>query len=136
MTLTGGCHCGAVRYQIDGEPLHGGQALCHCSDCRRCAGAPMVGWAMYPEDALTVTQGSPREYASSDTGRRWFCETCGTGLFYRNATNLPGLVDVQASTLDDPDAVPAAAHIQTAEQIGWMKDAHSLPQFERFPGGA
>ena len=81
MTLTGGCHCGAVRYEIDGEPMHGGQALCHCTDCRRCAGAPMVGWAMYPEDALTVTQGSPREYASSDTGRRWFCETCGTGLF-------------------------------------------------------
>jgi len=136
MTLTGGCHCGAVRYAVEGEPMHGGQALCHCSDCRRAAGAPMVGWAMYMEDALTVTQGEARKYASSEHGRRWFCGNCGTGLFYRNQQNLPGLVDIQAATLDTPEAVPAAAHIQTAERVSWMKDAHELPVFERYPAGA
>ena len=31
--LTGGCHCGAIRYEVEGEPQH--SALCHCSDCRR-----------------------------------------------------------------------------------------------------
>ncbi|MCP3730737.1 GFA family protein [Sphingomonas sp. MG17] len=134
MTLTGGCHCGAIRYSLEGDPLHGGQALCHCSDCRRSAGAPMVGWAMFATNALSVTRGEAREYASSDHGRRWFCETCGTGLFYRNAQNLPGLVDIQAATLDDPDAIPAVAHIQTAERIGWMKNTHQVPEFERFPG--
>lgn len=134
MTLTGGCHCGAIRYSLEGEPLHGGQALCHCSDCRRAAGAPMVGWSMFAEDAVTVTQGEAREYVSSEHGRRWFCETCGSGLFYRNAQTLPGIVDVQAATLDDPDAIPAVAHVQVAERVGWMNDAHQLPQFERYPG--
>jgi hypothetical protein len=134
MSITGGCHCGEIRYELHGEPLHGGQTLCHCSDCRRAAGAPIVGWAMYPEDALTVLQGEGREYASSEHGRRWFCSTCGTGLFYRNQQMLPGLVDVQAATLDDPEAVPAAAHIQVAERVSWMAQAHQLPTFDRFPG--
>ena len=131
MTITGGCHCGAIRYAIEGEPIT--HALCHCRDCRRHAGAPLVGWTMYREDQVTLTQGTPRTYQSSTDGRRQFCPACGTGLFYTNAAMLPGIVDVQSATYDDPDAVPARIQIQLAERIGWMKDAHELPGFERFP---
>lgn len=129
--LTGQCHCGAVKYQVSGDALN--HALCHCKDCRRHAGAPMVGWTMYPASALEVTGGTPKVYASSTQGRRHFCGDCGTGLFYINETMLPGIVDIQSATYDDPDAVPAQAHIQTADRIGWMKDVHNLPSFERFP---
>lgn len=128
--LTGGCHCGAIRYEIQGEPLN--HALCHCTDCRRNAGAPMVGWAMMSDEQLVVT-GEASIYASSEHGRRHFCIQCGTGLFYSNAENLPGLVDVQTGTLDEPEKLPAQAHIQTADRLPWMEDAHSLPQFERYP---
>jgi hypothetical protein len=93
----------------------------------------MVGWAMYPEAAVKITKGTPKVYESSRYGRRYFCDHCGTGLLYSNAEVLPGLIDVQSATYDNPDAVPAGAHIQVAERIGWMKDAHELPQFERFP---
>jgi hypothetical protein len=55
------------------------------------------------------------------------------GLFYRNADLLPGVVEVQVATLDDPDALPPTMHIQTAEQIDWMKTAHQLPRWDRFP---
>jgi hypothetical protein len=64
---------------------------------------------------------------------RSFCADCGTGLFYRNAEILPGVVDVQVATLDDPEALPPTVHIQTAEQIGWMRTAHELPRIDRFP---
>ncbi len=131
MKLAGGCHCGAIRYEVDGDALT--HAPCHCSDCRRHAGAPMVGWTMYPEVALTVTKGVPKIYESSQHGRRHFCGNCGTGLFYFNAEILPGIVDVQSATYDDPDAVPARVHIQVAERIGWMANAHQLPQHERYP---
>lgn len=134
MPLTGGCYCSEIRYEVEGEPLNGGQALCHCADCRRSAGAPMVGWAMFPEDALTVTKGEAKAFASSEHGRRWFCATCGSGLFYRNDEMLPGVVDIQAATFDDPEAVPAVAHIQVAERLSWMKQASELPEFERYPG--
>ena len=93
----------------------------------------MVGWTMYAEDAVKVTKGQPKVYASSEHGRRHFCADCGTGLFYINANILPGIIDIQSATYDDPDAVPAMAHIQVAERIGWMERAHELPGFERYP---
>ena len=128
--LSGSCHCGAIRYEITGEPIN--HALCHCTDCRRASGAPMVGWAMVRNEDMTVS-GEPSVYASSEHGRRHFCVQCGTGLFYTNAQNVPGLVDVQAATLDDPDALPPQCHIQVADRIGWMENTESLPEFERYP---
>jgi hypothetical protein len=93
----------------------------------------MVGWAMYSSNVLVVTQGSPKVYASSEHGRRHFCGDCGTGLFYTNAVILPGIVDVQSATYDNPDAVPPRAHVQVAQRIAWMAAAHDLPMFERYP---
>ena len=131
MTRSGQCLCGAIRYQLSGEPKS--VALCHCSDCRRSAGAPMVAWAMFPEAALTLTQGTPKTINSSGTAMRSFCADCGSGLFYRNEKNLPGIVDVQSGTLDDPNALPPAVQVQTAERLGWMKQFQDLPEFERYP---
>jgi len=127
----GGCHCGAIRYEVTGEPLH--HALCHCADCRRSAGAPMVGWTMFPEAQVRIVKGEPKTYTSSEHGRRLFCAACGTGLFYTNAAMLPGMIDVQSGTYDDPEAFPPGAHIQSAERLGWMESAHELPSFERYP---
>jgi hypothetical protein len=93
----------------------------------------MVGWAMFRQDAVSVTQGVPRIYRSSEHGRRHFCADCGTGLFYVNEQMLPGIIDVQSATFDEPAAIPAQAHIQVAERIPWMAHAHELPSFERFP---
>ena len=131
MTRTGGCHCGAIRYEAGGEPKT--HALCHCRDCRRHAGAPMVGWTMFAIDAVKTVRGTPKVYASSAHGRRHFCPECGAGLYYINHHMLPGIIDVQSATFDDPDAVPARAHIQVAERIKWMERVHELPAFDRFP---
>jgi hypothetical protein len=131
MSITGGCHCGAIRYEVNGDLIV--HALCHCTDCRRHSGAPMVGWTMYPADAVKVTQGEPKVYASSEHGRRHFCANCGTGLFYVNDVNLPGIIDIQSGTYDDPGVVAPVAHIQIADRIGWMARVHELPVFERFP---
>lgn len=129
--LKGHCHCGAIRYEISGKPIY--SALCHCGDCRRHAGAPVVGWTAYPEGGLKVLQGTPKVYRSSENGRRHFCPNCGTGLFYFNAVNLPGIADIQTATLDDPAAVAPMIHVQTAERLAWMEAAHKLPSFERYP---
>ncbi len=129
--IEGGCHCGAIRYRVEGAAMT--HALCHCTDCRRHAGAPMVGWTMYTESACTMTRGTPKIYASSEHGRRYFCADCGTGLFYKNDKVLPGIIDIQSATYDDPAAVPARVHIQIAERISWMEHAHELPTFQRYP---
>ena len=131
MGLSGGCQCGAVRYAVNGTPQN--VALCHCKDCRKSSGAPMVAWAAFAESEFTILQGELTTYNSSGSALRSFCGKCGTGIAYRNAEYLPGIVDIQSATLDDPDALPAAAHIQVAERIGWMAETHNLPEFHRFP---
>lgn len=128
----GGCQCGAVRYRATGAAKH--VALCHCADCRKSAGAPMVAWAAFAEEDFAVTKGEPRTINSSGSSMRSFCPDCGTGLFFRNADVLPGLVDIQSATLDDPDALPPQVHIQVAERIGWMETQGNLPHFARYPG--
>ncbi|WP_430418895.1 GFA family protein [Phenylobacterium sp.] len=129
--LTGRCHCGAITYEMGEQTVH--HTLCHCTDCRRSAGAPMVAWGMVPADQITI-HGAPHVYASSEHGRRHFCPACGTGLFYTNDEIFPGLIDVQTATLDDPAALQPTAHIQVAERIAWMATAHGLPAFDRYPG--
>ncbi|WP_373486979.1 GFA family protein [Blastomonas sp.] len=135
---TGGCHCGAVRYAVaapadDAEAPR--TALCHCSDCQHCAGAPVVGWTAVSSGSFRLVSGTPAVYRSSEHAQRSFCPQCGTGLFYVNEVVLPGIVDIQTATFDDANAFPAMAHIQTAEQLAWMGTAHELPAFERYPEG-
>ena len=131
MAITGGCMCGAVRYEAEGEPQH--NALCHCTDCRRAAGAPMVGWALFPQDRVTIT-GTPADYNSSGDVHRRFCGTCGTGLFFYSESMFPGMVDIQAATFDEPDALAPSACIQLADAPKWMMGVAELPKFDRYPG--
>jgi hypothetical protein len=128
---TGGCHCGAVRYEVEGAPEH--HCLCFCSDCRRHAGAPMVGWALFPNERFRIVQGSPRTYASSEHALRHFCADCGTSLFYTNEQIFPSQTDIQTGTLDDPNALGPQARIQLADAPEWARHVDSLPGFERYP---
>ena len=132
MGQTGGCHCGAVRYAVVGEPQH--VSLCHCSDCRRSAGAPVVSWAAFSKENFKVTSGKARSRNSSGDAYRHFCPDCGTGLWYTNETMLPGLVDIQTATLDDPETLIPVLHVQTAEELSWMNHIQRLPKYYRYPG--
>lgn len=127
----GGCHCGAIRYSVEGDPAH--SALCHCSDCCKSAGAPMVGWALFSAAQVAI-EGEPVKYRSSENATRHFCAHCGTGLFYTNDVIFPGMIDVQTGTLDDSTAYPPTARIQVAEAAHWMEHISDLPKFERYPG--
>ena len=131
MIVEGRCHCGAVSYVAQGAAEH--HTLCHCTDCRRWSGAPMCGWLGYKADQVAII-GETVDYASSEHGRREFCPTCGTGMFYRNEVVLPGMIDIPSGTLDDPGAVPPSAHIMASERLAWMDGVNSLPEFRTYPG--
>ena len=127
----GGCQCGAVRYRIEGEIEH--HALCHCADCRASAGAPVVAWIAVKEDQFAVLQGPLTTYEGKNGALRQFCPKCGTGLFYRNAEMLPGIVEVQSATLDNAADFLPEAQIQCTERLPWMTTLSSLPEFARYP---
>ena len=132
MNHVGQCLCGAIHYEVSGTP--NSVSICHCVDCRRSSGAPMVSWAEFPEAQVNVTKGVLKTINSSGAAMRSFCGECGSGIFYRNAEILPGVVEVQSATLNDPGLLPPTMQIQTAERISWMKHLDALPAYERFPG--
>src|SRR4051812_35089472 len=113
--------CRAAIAALSATRLRARLSTTRCVVAGIVAGTPMVGWTMYRQDAVKVTKGTPKVYASSENGRRHFCSDCRTGLFYTNTEEvLSGIIDIQSATYDDPDAVPAQAHIQVAERIRWM----------------
>lgn len=129
--IEGGCRCGAIRYEASGEPAH--HALCHCRDCQMASGAPVLAWLAMPAEGFEITKGEPVRYTAPSGSMRAFCGTCGTPLFFVNEAALPGIVDIQSVTLDQPDKFTPQAQIQTAERRPYMAKLDDLPAFERFP---
>lgn len=129
--LHGRCHCGDVHFQVPDQAV--ASSICHCSDCRRQSGAPLLAWAMFARESVLI-EGKPKVYASSENGRRSFCVSCGAGLFFTNAAlEKMGMMQVRIAAFDDPDAIIPQFQVQTAERVKWAATAHALPAFERFP---
>jgi hypothetical protein len=130
--IAGGCHCGAIRYRFATEPSI--VSVCHCRDCQRSAGAPLVAWADFADTDLQLTRGTPKQVNTSGATTRAFCPDCGSGLFYWNPQFLPGIVAVQSASLDDPDAWAPTAQVQVAERQSWVSALATLEAHERYPG--
>ena len=128
LTATGGCLCGAVRYEVRG-PLRP-VVNCHCSQCRRWGGHFAAATAARREDLTLVESGGLRWYGSSPTARRGFCSACGSGLFWEAVSG--GRVSIMAGTLDGPTGLDTAAHIFAADAGDYYAIHDDLP---RHPAG-
>ena len=124
MALEGGCLCGRVRYVAEGGPFH--MTLCHCADCRRATGAPMVGWFSVRPDTLRFMGAEPRRFQSSPGVTRSFCPDCGTPLTFQDQ---PEAIDVTTCSLDHPELLPPADHTRTSGQLPWIRLADNLPRY-------
>ena len=124
----GGCLCGAVRYRAQAAPLSA--PYCHCSLCRRAAGAPVVAWATFAVEDFAFTRGTPLRYASSTRATRQFCGRCGSQLTFQyneGATDI----DVTIATLDEPRRVAPTEHLWLGDRVPWLKIVDDLPRHER-----
>ena len=108
----GGCLCGAVRFEAQGEPYRVG--LCHCLDCRKHHGALFHASAIYPADAVTVS-GETADYAG-----RHFCPRCGSSVFGRSDDEI----EVNIGCLDTPDQFRPTYELWMVRREAW------LPPFE------
>lgn len=131
--VTGGCFCGAVRYAIRGQPRE--VSHCHCTMCRRAAGAPVVTWATYARDAVRVVTGSPAELRSSPPVTRTFCGGCGTPLTFAT-TAEPEWIDVTVASMDRPEDMPPGDHIWADDALPWLVLDDDLPRHPRGHGDA
>lgn len=121
----GGCECGALRYQVTGEPYETG--YCHCVTCRRTSGAPVQAFARVKEEQFRYIKGEPKIYYSSDWGQREFCDDCGSQLTYR-ARQAPHDVAFNTPTLDDPSIWPPERHVWHHQRISWFEVKDNLPR--------
>lgn len=117
--ITGGCQCGAVRYEIDGEPM---LALhCECLDCKKSSGAGHVTAGAFPEAAVTIT-GTLKSYASTAdsgaTATRGFCPNCGGRISFKSS-GVPGMLAISAGSMDDPGAISPVIAVYHKRHASW-----------------
>jgi hypothetical protein len=102
LPLTGGCGCGAVRFEID-APLVGA-VYCHCTRCQRRTGSAAAASGRVAPGSLRVVRGEEqlREWAPESGMEKVFCGACGSALFARD----PETGEVRAVRLGAFDADP------------------------------
>ncbi len=126
MPITGGCLCGAVRFQITAKPL--AAYYCHCTMCQKSGGGPFMAGATVPLEGFTYTKGSPLRYESSPGIVRLFCGACGSPVGYQAAEN-PKLADFALGCLDDPNIIKPESHQFTSTQVSWCQLHDDLPRY-------
>jgi hypothetical protein len=135
LTHTGGCRCGTVRYQASGPASN--LCYCHCTSCRRTAGASPVAWGTFARTRFGITAGELAESRSSPAVLRGFCAACGTCLTYRRE-GRGDEIDVTLASLDEPGRLAPQMHVWVEDKLPWVLIADHLPQYRRgdsSPGG-
>jgi hypothetical protein len=122
--MTGGCLCGAVRYDTKQPPFF--TSYCHCEDCRRAAGAPVVLWSFFRGHEPEWNKGNPRTFLWS--GReRFFCGDCGTPLMFRDP-QIPGVYEMTTCSLEMVASITPNDHNWTCDQLPWFEVHDTLPR--------
>ncbi len=133
MKISGGCLCGAVRYESSAEPLV--TRVCWCRLCQYLGAGSGTVNVCFKTESFKV-QGATTDYSNiADSGNvlhRRFCPTCGTPLFSA-AESRPHLVFVRAGTLDDPRHAQPSVTIWTSAAPDWACISPDLPRVERQP---
>lgn len=134
-SFQGGCHCGAIRFEAEGDPVM--VVHCHCTDCQKITGAHMATVAGVPEASFRVVKGEPKVYATTgDSGgkvNRSFCSHCGSTLFSR-VDAMPDVVFVEAGGLDDASGLEPSMHIYTRSAQPWARIPEDMQAFPTMPG--
>jgi len=132
--LTGGCACGAIRYECNAEPVL--ILNCHCRDCQRSSGSPFSSFIVVASEAFKIVKGSPRIHASpSEMGgmtRRGFCADCGSPIQGR-PDGVPHIVAIRTASLDNPGGFVPQMDVWTSDAHPWENRDPALPSFEKYP---
>jgi hypothetical protein len=113
---TGGCRCGATRFDARGAPKFVGN--CHCEDCRRATGAAFSTYVGYL-DGDVAWSGAPRKIFESSSGvRRGFCGACGTPLSYQGS-KWAGETHLFVGAFDEASDLIPTGDVFSKEALPW-----------------
>lgn len=130
----GGCACGAIRYEISGEPL--AMNDCQCRDCQRKSGTGHGSYLSFPNRAQVKLSGAATHWDllgdSGNAKTRAFCPTCGSPV-YLTFSAMPDVFTVHAASLDDPGRYRPQMVTYRARGHAWDRVDPNLPQFDGMP---
>ena len=132
-TLSGGCACGAIRFECKADPLL--MFNCHCRNCQRANGSVYAAIVAVPKAAVQLL-GEPRYHTivgrSGKTVERGFCQACGSQVMMK-IERLPDVLGLQAGCLDDPSVYSPAMDAFTASAQPWDYMAPNLQKYAQAP---
>lgn len=116
-TISGGCYCGDIRFVAKGDATH--STVCHCSNCRRAAGAQSIAFVTVPSLDFEFTQGKPVTFLTETNALRTFCGRCGSSLTYVSHTRKQE-VDIHTACVDQPENYPPNKDFFPDEKLSWV----------------
>ena len=132
MLVTGGCSCGAVRYECTAEPTY--MFKCHCRDCQYVSGSAYMPVYYVPKTAFRFTKGDVKRHETQSlrggTNLRGFCADCGSRLTGGESERGIGIA---APSLDDPRAFRPTFHTFTVDAEPWDLLEPELRHFDEYP---
>jgi hypothetical protein len=130
---TGGCLCGGLRYEAQGEPLFAGH--CYCADCRKASGSgfiPFMGFASGAVRFNGQTLKFTSKPANGGDAVRNSCPVCGSLVFGGDA-GKDTTFTIYAGTLDDPSSFRPQSAIFTRNRPAWAVIPPNLKIFDAMP---
>jgi hypothetical protein len=127
--ITGGCLCGAVRYEVTSEPV--ASRMCWCKVCQKLGAGSGTVNAVFNHDDVRITGELTTYTNTADSGaemKRGFCPVCGTSVTSQSSTRKH-LMILRAGTLDDPEVIKPDTAIWTAEAPSWACISAEHAQF-------
>ena len=131
--ISGGCACGAVRYEISADPVM--QLHCQCGKCRKLSGTGHTDLMAFPGPAVKLSGKLASWTYTADSGAtatRYHCTTCGAPVS-GETTSVPGLLVIMAGSLDDPSIFKPQVAVFTETGQHWDVLAEGLPRFPKMP---
>lgn len=121
---TGGCRCGAVRFEATADPHH--VSYCHCADCRRATGAPVVAFVGFMAEQASVHGEELRRFENGPVTRS-FCGVCGSPISYVDA-RIGDRVYFLLGVMDMPARYKPTLHAHVREQLPFVHMPDGLPR--------
>lgn len=137
LPLSGGCQCGAVRYEITAPPL--ALYVCHCTQCRR-QSASAFGISLYvPTAGVRLVEGKPRRWtrpaAIGGTTECFFCGECGSRVWHRSVGDGT-ITSIKGGSLDHAVDLADAVHVWTQSRLpGVVIPDHAEQHLQEPPDG-
>jgi len=129
----GGCACGAIRYEISGDPVFSNH--CQCRDCQTESGTGHLSHLTFMREGVKVSGKAASWEMTADSGNkksRHFCPTCGAPVYMTFAA-MPQLFTIRAASLDDPTRFRPQVVTYAIRGYAWDPLDPSLTRFDKMP---